>query len=231
MKLSIVIPVYNEESTIAEVIRRVLAVELGDIQKEIVVVNDGSTDASKEIIDRASIENAHALLIHHSLINLGKGAAIRYGFQMVTGDIVIIQDADLELDPNEYRQLIKPILEGRAEVVYGSRFLKANPKIPRHTRLGNRVTNFVAQILFGSQLTDMHTAYKVFRADVLKKLKLTAVRFDIDPEITARLLLAKVNILEVPVSYNPRTPDEGKKVKWTDGVAAIWRLLRCRLSP
>ena len=231
MKLSVVIPVYNEESTIAEVIRRVIAVQLEGVQKEIIVVNDGSTDSSKEIIDRASLENAENFLIHHSLINLGKGAALRYGFEMASGDIVIIQDADLELDPGEYSQLLKPILAGEAEVVYGSRFMQANRNIPTHTRLGNRITNFAAWILFGSRLTDMHTAYKVFRADVIKNLKLTAVKFDIDPEITARLLMAKHNIIEIPIGYNPRTPAEGKKVKWTDGIEAIVRLVRCRFFP
>ncbi|HLA42667.1 MAG TPA: glycosyltransferase family 2 protein, partial [Aggregatilineales bacterium] len=189
-----------------------------------------SNDSSKEIIDRAVLENQGIIFTHHSLINLGKGAAVRYGFELATGDIIIIQDADLELDPEEYTLLLEPILRGEAEVVYGSRFLRATPGIPAHTRLGNRVTNFVAWILFGTYLTDMHTAYKVFRADVIKGIRLKAVKFDIDPEITARLLLAGHRITEIPIAYNPRTPDQGKKVKWTDGVEAIVRLLRCRFG-
>jgi len=233
MKLSIVIPVYNEESTIGEVIRRVVAVKLDDIEKEIIVVNDGSTDNSRQMIDQATLEHVaheHVFLTHHSLINLGKGAAVRYGFEMSTGDIIIIQDADLELDPNEYHSLLEPLLENNADVVFGSRFLQPNPKIPRHTRRGNAVTNFAARILFGSRLTDMHTAYKVFRANVIKSVELKAVKFDIDPEITAKLLMAGYEIIEIPIAYNPRTPEEGKKVKWTDGIEAIIRLLRCRFS-
>lgn len=230
MKLSIVIPVYNEESTIAEVIRRVVDVHLDGIEKEIIVVNDGSTDNSREVINQANQDHQDVMLIHHSLINLGKGAAVRYGFEMASGDIIIIQDADLELDPNEYHLLLQPILDQRAVVVYGSRFLKPNPRIPAHTKRGNAVTNFAARLLFGSKLTDMHTAYKVFRADVIKSVHLKAVKFDIDPEITARLLMAGYEIVEVPIDYHPRTPEEGKKVKWTDGIEAIIRLLRCRFS-
>lgn len=231
MKLSIIIPIYNEESTIAEVLRRVREVQLEGIEKEIIVVNDGSTDGSKDIIGR-EIEQYHdRMFAHHSLINLGKGVAVRSGFELATGDIIIIQDADLELDPNEYASLLMPILAGKTQVVYGSRFLQQNKRISQYTRIGNRITTTLANLLFGARLTDMHTAYKVFRADAIKRIQLKANRFEIDPEITARLLQAGHRIVEVPVGYNPRTPAEGKKVSWRDGITAILTLLRCYLTP
>ena len=228
-KLSIVIPVYNEQSTIKEVIDRVLEVCLGSIEKEIIICDDGSTDGSIEVIERERSAHSEVIRVHVSAINLGKGAAIRFGFKYATGDIIIIQDADLELDPAEYADLIQPILDGRADVVYGSRFKDKNPRIHFKTRLANRFLTTLTNLLFGSRLTDMETAYKVFRADVIKNLRLRCVGFDIEPEITAQLLKAECSIHEVAVDYNPRTDQEGKKITWRDGIEAIYTLLKCRL--
>lgn len=230
-RLSIVVPVYNEAQTIAQVLNRVDEIDIGNIEKEVIVVDDGSTDGSAEIIERRMAEGAADRIAHLSIINLGKGAAIRFGFKYATGDIVMIQDADLELDPAEAGRLIAPILEGRADVVYGSRFLKGSPGIPLRTRLANRALTWLTNVLFGARLTDMETAYKVFRREVLQKISLRCVGFDIEPEITARVLRAGYGILEVPVAYNPRRRDEGKKISWTDGIDAVYTLVRCRLVP
>lgn len=226
MKLSVVIPVYNEESTISQVIDKVRAVDL-PIEREIIVVDDGSTDSTAEILERKQND---ATYVHFSRINFGKGAAIRVGLTYVTGDFVIIQDADLELDPNEYKLLLTPILSGEANVVYGSRFLKANPNIPRRTVLANRFLTWFTNVLYGSRLTDMETAYKAFRSEVIAGLDLKAHRFEFEPEVTAKLLRSRVHITEVPISYNPRTLEEGKKIGWRDGITAIWTLIKCRFS-
>ena len=229
-KLSIIIPVYNEQSTIKEVIRQVIDVDLGPIQKEIIICDDGSTDGSAEIIQRAHLAHKSIIEVHTSAVNLGKGAAVRAGFERASGDIVIIQDADLELDPREYVDLLQPILDGRANVVYGSRFKRKNENVPLKTRLGNRLLTSLANLLFGVRLTDMHTAYKVFEANIIKSLPLHCAGFNIDPEVTARLLQAGYTIYEVPVAYNPRTPQEGKKVSWYHGVEAIYTLLKCKFT-
>lgn len=230
LKLSIVIPVYNEQDTIGEVIERVQAVDLGSITKEIIISDDGSTDASPKVIREHCAYCTELLKVHTSPINLGKGAAVRLGFSYATGDIVLIQDADLELDPNEYLRILEPIITGQAEVVYGSRFLRSSSKIPRRTRLANRFLTTLTNLLFGARLSDMETAYKAFRCEVIADIQLRCVRFDFEPEITAKLLLAGHRIHEVPVSYNPRTADEGKTISWVDGIEAIYTLLRCRFS-
>ncbi len=230
LKLSIVIPVYNEEQTINEVVERVWAVELPEIEKEIIIVNDGSSDGTRQAIDASRLIADPRVRLFNSEINLGKGAAVRLGLRFATGDVILIQDADLELDPQEYSRLLEPILAGRSNVVYGSRFLRANSDVPRRTRLANRALTILTNVLYGAALTDMETAYKVFRRDVLNGLRLRCVGFDFEPELTARLLLAKHRILEVPITYQPRRVDEGKKIRWTDGVDAIYALFKCRLG-
>jgi glycosyltransferase involved in cell wall biosynthesis len=230
IKLSVVIPIYNEQDTIGEVITRVCAVNLDPIVKEIIISDDGSSDASPEIIRQYCTDATESTLVHTSPVNLGKGAAVRLGLSYATGDIVIIQDADLELDPNEYAQIIGPILSGQADVVYGSRFLGASGAVPLRTRVANRFLTSLTNLLFGARLSDMETAYKAFRRSALDGLNLRCVRFDFEPEITARLLQAGHHIHEVPISYSPRTVDEGKKISWLDGLEAVYALLRCRFT-
>jgi glycosyltransferase involved in cell wall biosynthesis len=230
MRLSVIIPVYNEEQTIHEVLARVAAVDLGAIEKEIVIANDGSTDGTRRAIDERHLPPDLPVHVYHSPINLGKGAAVRMGLAFATGDILLVQDADLELDPNEYTQLIAPILDGRADVVYGSRFLRPTSKVAMKSRAANRFLTTLTNLLFGGRLTDMETAYKVMRRDALQGIRLRTVGFDIEPELTARLLRAGRRIVEVPISYNPRSADEGKKMRFIDGVDAIYTLLKCRIT-
>jgi glycosyltransferase involved in cell wall biosynthesis len=230
VKLSIIIPVYNEEQTISEVVERVRAVDLGDIEKEIIITNDGSSDGTRMSIDSSRWVSDSRIRTYDNPINVGKGGAVRIGLKYATGDILLIQDADLELDPQEYGGLLAPILAGRADVVYGSRFLKPSNRISLRTRIANRGLTALTNILFGGRLTDMETAYKVFRREVLAGITLRCVGFDFEPELTAKLLLAGRTIVEVPVRYNPRRVTEGKKVRWTDGIDAVYALLKCRFA-
>lgn len=224
MKLSVIIPVYNEESTVTEVIERVKALPY---EKEIVVVDDGSTDATGT---RLSHAGEHPVVtVFTSPVNFGKGAAVRIGLAHVSGDIVVIQDADLELSPEEYPRLLDPILAGRTDVVYGSRFLRGRGRVPWRTFAANRLLAMWANLLYGSRLTDEATAYKVFRARVIKSLPLECVGFEFCPEVTAKLLRSGYAIEEVPIGYRPRLPAEGKKVSYLrDGLKALWTLLRLR---
>ena len=231
MKLSIIIPVYNEEMTIGELIDRVVAVQLEEIEREIIIANDGSTDKSGSIIEAHRRSNPDLLQVYSMPINLGKGAAIRLGLYHAAGDVILIQDADLELDPNEYSRLLQPIRDGATSVVYGSRFMRARKQsIPRRTRWANGFLTALTNWLFGLRLTDMETAYKVFRREALKGVRLRCVHFDFEPEITGHLAIAGHKIVEVPITYNPRRADEGKKISWVDGIEAIYTLFRVRFS-
>jgi len=223
MKLSIIIPVFNEEKTIVDVFNRVKKVKIG-MDKEIIIVDDCSKDNTKEELKKIK----DAKIFFHD-VNQGKGAAIRTGLQHVTGDVVMIQDADLEYDINEYPKLLDPIKNNEADVVYGSRFMgKHKPKYWTYY-MGNKFLTLLTNLLYGSSITDMETCYKVMKADIIKGIKLRARRFDFEPEITAKLMKKRIRILEVPISYECRDFDEGKKISWKDGVKAIYYLMRYRL--
>lgn len=228
--LSIIVPCYNEEKTIADIIEKVKKVDLGKIKKEIVIVDDGSTDTSPKIIREIKRCDPKVIKTHLSIINLGKGAAIRFGLKYAKGDILIIQDADLELDPSEYPKLLEPIFQEKTQVVYGSRFLRKNPNIPLITFWANKFLTFLTNILYGSKISDAHTAYKVFTRKVIDGIKLNCVRFEFDPEFTAKISKKGWRIYDVPIKYQPRTKNEGKKVTFLDGIEAVFTLLRYRFG-
>ena len=223
MKLSIIIPAYNEKKTIEEIIRRVQAVEVG-LEKEIIVVDDFSQDGTRQILEK--LIQANLKVFFHSK-NMGKGAALQTGFSQAEGDILLIQDADLEYDPKEYARLLEPILDGRADAVYGSRFLGGPHRVLFFWHyLGNKVLTTFCNILSNLNLTDIETCYKVFKKEVLNSIKLRSKRFGFEPEITLKLAKLKCRIYEVPVSYSGRDYSEGKKIGWRDGIAAIFHIIR-----
>ena len=217
--LTIIVPVYNEVRTVRLVIERLLALHL-PLPIEIVVVDDGSTDGTRELLADAEAEGL-AVRILFAERNGGKGSAIRRGLTAARGTIIAIQDADLELDPRQLASLVEPILNGRAQAVYGSRFLARSARVPWLTLVANRVLTGVTNVLYGADLTDMETCYKIMRTPVARSLNLSAERFDIEPQITARLLRSGHRIHEVPVHFDPRTRIDGKKIGWRDGVRAL----------
>lgn len=229
MKLSIIIPVFNEAASLAQIVDYVYSVKI-DIQKEVVISDDGSSDDTARIV-RQLQQKYPDLVAFHAPTNLGKGAAVRAGIAVSTGELIIIQDADLELDPNDFPSLLAPILDQHAKIVYGSRFLKLKTKVNRASHLANRFLTFLTNLLFGGHLSDMETAYKLFPREALQGIHLRCVRFDFEPELTANFLKKGFQIVEVPISYHPRTIKAGKKISWLDGFEAIFTLIRCRLAP
>lgn len=224
-KLSVVIPAYNEANTIAEIIDRVQKVEVG-LEKEIIVVDDGSTDGTREILKNLTADNLK--IIFHER-NQGKGAALRTGFSQATGDIILVQDADLEYDPLDYPRLLEPILKGLADVVYGSRFLGGPHRVLLFWHyVGNKFLTTLCNLCANLNLTDMETCYKVFRREVLTKINLKSKRFGFEPEITIKVGKLGCRVYEVPISYYGRDYQEGKKITWKDGLAAIFHILRFR---
>jgi glycosyltransferase involved in cell wall biosynthesis len=229
MKLSIVIPVYNEKNFIREIVERVRKVSLQDVEKEIIIVDDFSTDGTRDILQR-DLEPLVSTVIYREK-NQGKGAALRAGFQQVTGDIVIIQDSDLEYNPAEYPKLIQPILDNQSDVVYGSRFIGSEPHRVLYFwhYVGNKFLTLLSNMFTNLNLTDMETCYKVFRTEVLDSVKIEQNRFGFEPEITAKVSKGNWRIYEVGIAYFGRNYSEGKKINWKDGLQAIWCILRYNL--
>ncbi len=223
MKITILIPVFNEEATVHELVERVRAVPL---EKEILICNDGSTDQTREIL--SSFSNSEGVHVFHHEKNQGKGAALRTMIPHATGDVVIIQDADLEYSPEEYERLLAPIRDGKTNVVYGSRFSGSGRAMFFWHALGNKFLTLVTNLLYDSTLSDMETCYKVFRRELLQSLPLRANRFDIEPELTAKTLKHGERIWEVPITYSGREYREGKKITWKDGIVAVGVLIRCK---
>lgn len=230
MKVSIILPVYNERHILPLVLERVLNAPLpAGCEKEIIIIDDGSTDGTTQLVSKYA--GLPLVLVHHSVVNFGKGAAIRIGIAKSTGNIIVIQDGDLEYDPLDFVRLLEPLVSGQAAVVYGSRFRGDLRGMKRANLVANKILTGSANLLYGARITDEATAYKAFRADVLKSLRLRCLRFEFCPEVTAKVRRLGHRIHEVPISYNARGILEGKKIRWTDGVHALWTLLKYRVLP
>ncbi|MCF8031584.1 MAG: glycosyltransferase family 2 protein [Desulfarculaceae bacterium] len=239
MLLSVVMPVYNEEKFLAEILRQVQAVDLGDMERELVLVDDCSTDGSWRIAQ--GLEGADSvndslkpfdrpIRVFRHAVNQGKGAALRTGFAKAAGELIIIQDADLEYDPEDYLKLLAPVLKGKAEVVYGSRFTGERRNMFFHHWVGNRFLTLMTNLLFNTTLSDMETCYKLFKREALEGIVIKSDRFNFEPEITAKILKKGIRIYEVPISYTGREFEEGKKITWRDGLVALWCLVKFRFS-
>ncbi|MFH1541155.1 MAG: glycosyltransferase family 2 protein [Elusimicrobiota bacterium] len=222
-KVSVIIPVFNEKDTVEQIVEKITSL----FPKEIIIVDDYSTDGTTEILKKLQITNHKLQVIFHEK-NFGKGAAIRTALKYVTGEIITIQDADLEYKPEQLIELAQPIIDGKFSVVYGSRFLKLKEKRYVYHYFGNKLLNFLTNLIYGSNITDMETCYKVFRSDVILSLNLKSNRFEFEPEITAKILKRKISICELPISYKSRTYKEGKKIGWRDGVIALITLIKYR---
>jgi dolichol-phosphate mannosyltransferase len=228
MIVSVILPVYNEFRTLPQVLDRVLAAPLPDgCTREIIIVDDGSTDGTSNLLRDYARDGL--TVCHHSVLNFGKGTAIRIGLKMAKGDIAIIQDGDLEYDPNDYLSILTPIVQGKADIVYGSRFLGQSPGMAWKNWLANKILTGTVNLLYGTGITDEATAYKAFRISTLRRISLSCRRFEFCPEVTAKLSRAGYAIHEVPISYNARGIAEGKKIRARDGFEALWTLLRYRL--
>jgi glycosyltransferase involved in cell wall biosynthesis len=229
--LSVVIPVYNEAATIAHLIERVRKAPI-ELPMELIVVDDASSDGTRAILEQLAAESPGDLRLLMHPVNRGKGAAVRTGLAEVRGEIVLIQDADLEYDPRDYPLLLEPILEGQADVVYGNRFHGGPHRVLYFGHyLANRALTLISNLVTGLNLSDMEVGYKVFRTEVVRRLELRSERFGIEPEITVKLSRLRCRIYEVPIRYYGRTYEEGKKITWRDGVAALWFILRYRFLP